>query len=119
MLLGCVPTSSANTTQWFFSADAWGGVPFSPEEKQAAVVEALAGRRVNRLVRQVDFEVSPRLSVRRFVAVFEVDARRRPPTFKSGYDVSFVLPEIPPERVLLTNVDTGVAWTVNVGRDGQ
>ena len=116
-LSSCVPGASANTTRWFFSAEAWGGDPFSPEEKQAIVVDALSAKRIDRLTRKVSYKVSPELTVRRFVAVFEVDGRRSPPRLRSGYDVSLELPDNAPESVTLTNTETGVAWAVDLAAE--
>ncbi|ADI13924.1 hypothetical protein [Truepera radiovictrix] len=108
---------------FFFSAEAWGGTPFSVEEKQLAMGRALLRGGFERLEQPVaHLAVSPETPearVRSFVAIFEVDASVRPPRIRTGYELELLVPDAPePLAVELVNGVTGVTNIVQIAPDG-
>lgn len=116
VLSACAPAvepEAARVVSLTFSADAWGGLPFTAEARQRAMVEAVLGRGVQRLEQAIatTVEVQPAsalLSVQQFTAFFEVDARDGLPIVTSGYRLELQLAQdIPVVHARLTNRATG------------
>ena len=101
---------------FFFSSDAWGGVPFSETEKQKVMVDAMLSGKPKRIDESVaNLPSTPGVRVRSFVALFEVDGSVRPPTMRSGYELELLVPysrEV--LSVELLNGETGVVNLVRV-----
>lgn len=117
VLSACAPAVQPEAVQvarLTFSADAWGGLPFTAEARQQAMVQAVLGRRVERLEQAVattvDVEpVGVALSVQRFTAFFEVDAHAGLPIVSSGYQLELHLAQgAPAVHARLTNRATGI-----------
>ena len=115
---GCMPLRGASRQQvsLFFSAEVWGGSPFSEIEKKQVFVEALKSKQSAFLLRLVPFEIlESSVLVSNFVAVYEVNARVGLPQIKSGYRVELDIPlSKPPERITLVNKLTGVSWSIRL-----
>jgi hypothetical protein len=116
-LAACAPAVQPEAVQALhltFSADAWGGLPFTAEARQRALVQAVLDRRVERLEQAVatTVEVQPvgvAISVQRFTAFFEVDARGGLPIVSSGYQLELQLAQnAPTVHARLTNRATGI-----------
>jgi hypothetical protein len=101
---------------FFFSAEAWGGVPFSEAEKQKVMVDAMLTGQPARIEAGVTHLLStPEAHVRSFVAVFEVDGSVRPPTMKAGYELELLVPQTREAlTVELINGETGIVNLVKV-----
>lgn len=121
-LSGCAPVVQPEVGQVVhltFSAAAWGGLPFTTEAKQQAMVQALLGRRVERLEQAVAWilETQPAsvtISVQHYTAFFEVDARGLP-LVTSGYQLKLHLPATAQTvRANLTNGATGVTRSIRL-----
>lgn len=104
--------------QYFFSADAWGGLPFSQEEMRTTLVEAVRGGSLRRVERRVPFRAVPDAWLS-FVALYEVDASESFPRIRSGYVLEVALTDGRPPRLALTNADTGVTRTIRLARDAR
>jgi hypothetical protein len=114
-LVGCVPATSANHLEFFFSEDVWGGSPFDETQKKQLFIKALKARDSERLSQDIPFEISDSsVTVKRFTALYEVDATIGLPEVRSGYLLELSFNGTPPERVTLTNSFTGVSWTVKL-----
>jgi hypothetical protein len=112
---GCVPATTARHLEFFFSEDVWGGSPFNEAQKKQLFVAALKTRDSERISQDVPFEISDAsVTVKRFSALYEVDANIGLPKVKSGYLLELALSPTPPERVTLTNTLTGVSWTIKL-----
>ena len=114
-LSACVPCADGDTRVLYFSAEVWGGSPFSEGQKRRVFLEALSSQSVRRLTQSVAFEFEePGVSVRRFAAVYEVNAKQKPPLVKNGYQLILELSEPPPERITLRNSETDVTWSLRI-----
>lgn len=118
---GETDVEASRLVRFFFSDEAWGGVPFSEAEKQKVMVDAMLSGKPTRLEAEVTHLPStPDVRVRSFVAVFEVDGSVRPPTMRSGYELELL---VPPSRetlsVELLNGETGVVNRVRVEPEGR
>lgn len=120
-------TSSAGAEQrtvtFFFSAEAWGGTPFSVQEKQEAMARAMLAsgpvRLEKRVVHLITAQGGAEAHVRNFTAVFEVDAGVRPPRMRTGYELELSVPRLARTlEVELVNGETGVVNIVRVDPDG-
>jgi hypothetical protein len=112
---GCVPATRAGHLEFFFSENIWGGSPFNEAQKKELFVEALKGRKSESATKPVPFEISDAsVIVKRFDALYQVDAVLGLPEVRSGYVLELDLPANPPERVTFTNRLTGVSWSVNL-----
>jgi len=100
----------------YFSAEAWGGVPFSEAQKQHVMVAAMLSREHSGLEHEVAHVLdTPGVQVRRFAAVYEVDGGARPPALLSGYELELLVPYGEDSlTVELVNGETGVANLVRV-----
>jgi hypothetical protein len=108
----CIPVLNQRITL-FFSAEVWGGSPFSEDDKQQTFIRALKSRQSEILIRAIPFEETS-LIVKRVYAVYEVNARVGLPKIISGYRVELELPADPPERITLLNQLTGVSWSIRL-----
>jgi hypothetical protein len=114
-LTGCIPTTDNTHLEFFFSEQMWGGSPFDEAQKKQLFVEALKGRKTESVSKPVAFEISDNsVTVKRFDALYEVNANVGLPEVRSGYLLELDLPASPPERVTLTNTLTGVSWSVKL-----
>jgi hypothetical protein len=114
-LVSCVPTVSTSHLEFFFSEEAWGGSPFNETEKKDLFVAALKARDSERISEEIPFEISDTsVTVKRFTALYEVDANIGLPKVRSGYVLELSLGTTPPERVTLTNMLTGVSWAIRL-----
>ncbi len=117
LLLGCVACVPSNLSSQhltlFFSAEVWGGSPFSEAERKETVVRALKSKASEVLLREVGFEESTSI-VKRVFAIYEVNARTGLPRIRNGYRVELELPSNPPERITLVNQFTGVRWSIRI-----
>jgi hypothetical protein len=114
-LTSCVPAVKGNHLEFFFSEQAWGGSPFDEAQKKQLFVEALKGKKTESVSQPVAFEISDSsVTVKRFDALYEVNATIGLPEVRSGYVLELDLPVSPPERVTLTNMLTGVSWSVKL-----
>jgi hypothetical protein len=116
---GNVQTTTAEVQRlvtFFFSAEAWGGVPFSEAEKQKVMVDAMLTGQPTRIESEVTHLLStPEAHVRSFVAVFEVDGSVRPPSMRAGYELELLVPQSREAlTVELINGDTGIVNLVEV-----
>jgi hypothetical protein len=119
-LASCVPATRANHLEFFFSEDVWGGSPFSETQKKQLFVAALKARDSERISQDIPFETSDAsVTVKRFTALYEVDASIGLPKVRSGYVLELSLGSMPPQRVTLTNTLTGVSWTVRLNAQDQ
>jgi len=116
-------TTTGRVVDFFFSAEAWGGTPFSLEEKQAVMARAMLSGEVERLEEEVPYlsggEGAAGAEVRAFTAVYEVDASERPPSVRAGYELELLVPRT--QEVLeieLVNSQTGVVNIVEVAPEG-
>ncbi len=100
----------------YFSAEAWGGVPFSEAQKQQAMVAAMLSREHSGLEHEVAHVLdTPGVQVRRFAAVYEVDGGAHPPALRSGYELELLVPHSEDNlTVELVNGETGVTNLVRV-----
>lgn len=114
------PTETLRAVEFFFSSEAWGGVPFSEAERQGVMVDALLSGEPKSLEANVLHLLStPDARVRRFVAVFEVDGSVRPPTMKTGFELELLVPRARETlSVELINAETGVVNLVEVAPEG-
>ncbi|MBS3967766.1 MAG: hypothetical protein KGZ60_10980 [Truepera sp.] len=117
VLSGCAPAvqpAAVQVVHLTFSADAWGGLPFTAEARQRTMVQAVLDRRVERLEQAVATTVDAQpasvlLSVQGFTAFFEVDARSGLPIVSSGYQLELHLAQgAPTVHARLTNRATGI-----------
>ena len=109
-------TAEERPVSFFFSDEAWGGLPFSAADKQKALVDAMVSGQPVRLERDVVHLLNaPEAHVSSFVAVFEVDGRVRPPTLRAGYELELLVRRSGEAvSVELINGDTGVVNVVRV-----
>jgi hypothetical protein len=115
VLAGCVPATTGAHLEFFFSEDVWGGSPFSEAQKKQLFVEALKARDSQRISQDVPFEINdPSVTVKRFTALYEVDAKVGLPTVRSGYVLELSLGANSPARITLTNEFTGVSWAIKI-----
>lgn len=105
---------------FYFSAEAWGGLPFTNVQKQQVMVDAMLSGEQPHLEREVvHLQDAPMVQVRRFAAVFEVDGSVRPPAMQSGYELELLVPRGREAlTVQLVNSETGVVNFVRVTPDG-
>jgi len=106
---------------FFFSSDAWGGVPFSESQKQKVMVDAMLRGELVRIDDDVaNLPNAPAdVRVRSFVALFEVDGGVRPPTMRAGYELELLVPHTRDVlNVELLNGETGVVNLVRVEPEG-
>jgi hypothetical protein len=114
-LTSCIPATQDHHLEFFFSEQVWGGSPFDEAQKKQLFVEALKDRKSERVTKPVPFELSDSsVVVKRFDALYEVNATIGLPKVRSGYVLELTLPASPPERVTLTNTLTGVSWSINL-----
>jgi hypothetical protein len=114
-LVSCLPVTENNHLEFFFSERVWGGSPFSEAQKKQVFVKALEARDRETLSEAVPFEVdNSAVSIKRFMAIYEVDASVGLPKVRSGYSLELTLPTPPLEHIKLTNKLTGVAWSVSL-----
>jgi hypothetical protein len=114
-LTSCIPATQGNHLEFFFSEQVWGGSPFDEAQKKQLFVEALKGKKSESVTKPVPFEMSDSsVIVKRFDALYEVNATIGLPEVRSGYVLELTLPASPPERITLTNKLTGVSWSVNL-----
>jgi hypothetical protein len=114
-LTSCVPAAQGRHLEFFFSEKVWGGGPFDEAQKKELFVEALKGRKSESVTKPVPFEISDdSVVVKRFDALYQVDAILGLPEVRSGYVLELALPANPPERVTFTNTLTGVSWSVDL-----
>jgi hypothetical protein len=114
-LTSCVPTTSTRQLEFFFSEDVWGGSPIDEAQKKQLFVAALETRGSESVSKDLPFEMSDTsVTVKRFAALYEVDATSGLPKVRSGYVLELSLNSTPPERVTLTNTLTGVTWTLRL-----
>lgn len=106
--------------RYFFSAEAWGGLPFGDAEKQQVMVEAMMSGGLARAETEVTHLLSaPNARVRSFVAVFEVDGTVQPPLLRAGYELELLVPySRDPLNVELINAETGVVNLVEIMPEG-
>lgn len=105
--------------QYTFSAEVWGGSPFSAEEKQRVMARAMLKRSLVRLEREVPQMASGAdFKVRHFLAVYQVDGRTAPPSIEVGYFLELMVPRKETTFSLdLINRNTNVANRVEVAPD--
>jgi hypothetical protein len=114
-LTNCVPATQQNHLEFFFSEDVWGGSPFDEAQKKQLFVAALKTRDSERISQDVPFEINDAsVIVKRFTALYEVDANIGLPKVRSGYVLELALGSTPPERVTLINTLTGVSWAIKL-----
>lgn len=114
-LSACLPGTDVDTRVLYFSADVWGGSPFTEGQKKRVFLEALSSQSVRRISQSVAFELEEEsVSVRRFAAVYEVSAKQRPPLVKNGYQLILELSGNPPKRIVLRNSETDVSWSLRI-----
>lgn len=120
-LTACVPRANPNTRVLLFSADVWGGSPFTEGQKRRVFLEALSAKSVRRLIKAIPFELENQTSlenqavtIRRFEAVYEVNAKQTPPLVKNNYRLMLELSDNPPERITLRNTMNGVTWSLRI-----
>lgn len=119
-LASCVPATSARHLEFFFSEEVWGGSPFDEAQKKQLFVEALKTRDSQSISQAIPFEINDTsVTVKRFAALYEVDANLGLPKVRSGYLLELSLGSAPPERITLTNRLTGVSWSVNLTAQDQ
>jgi hypothetical protein len=116
-LPGCAPQTQPSeataSVQFFFSSEAWGGVPFTAPEKQQALVRAMLSQSVERLERGATFVAERPVEISRAVAVYEVDRRGELPRLRAGYELELRAPEsLLGQRVTLTNRGSNVSRSV-------
>jgi hypothetical protein len=107
--------------EYFFSADAWGGLPFTDAQKQQVMVQAMVQRSLVRMELQVTHLLSASdARVRTFTAVYEVDGRSEPPRLRAGYTLELLVPHSgSPLTVELINGDTGRINLVEIAPEGS
>jgi len=105
---------------FYFSAEVWGGVPFTDAQKQQVMVEAMLSGERSHLEREVVHLLdTPGVQVRRFAAVFEVNGSVRPPAMRSGYELELLVPRGREALMVeLVNGETGVVNLVRVAPGG-
>ncbi len=105
---------------YFFSADAWGGLPFSEAQKQQVMVKAMLEHALVRMELPVTHLISATdAHVRTFTAVYEVDGRGDTPAMRAGYELELLVPRRETAlSVELINGDTGIANRVEIVPDG-
>lgn len=101
---------------YFFSAEAWGGLPFTEAQKQQVMIDAMLGRSLVRMELKVTHLLSaPEARVRVFTAVYEIDGREASPILRAGYELELLVPHSQtPLSVELINAETGVINLVEV-----
>lgn len=106
---------------YFFSAEAWGGLPFSEAQEQQVMVRAMLERSLVRMELEVTHLLSaPEARVRAFTAVFEVDGRVEPPALRAGYELELLVPHSQtPLTVELINGETGTTNLVEIVPEGS
>jgi hypothetical protein len=114
-LTSCAPATQDMHLEFFFSEQVWGGSPFNEVQKKQVFVTALKARDTERISEPVPFEISnTSIRVKRFAALYEVDANLGLPKVRSGYVLELSLGATPPERITLTNTFTGVSWSIKL-----
>ncbi len=107
-------TSSPEIKNFFFSSDTWGGLPFSVQAKQHALVAATLRNDIMRLEEDLPFVIEPaEARVQQFQAIFEVDVRSGVPQTRSGYALQVIVPQ-GLDTVILTNELSGVSNAVSL-----
>lgn len=114
-------TEDLRLVRYFFSAEAWGGLPFSEVQEQQVMVDAMLKRSLVRMELEVTHLLSaPEARVRAFKAVFEVDGRVEPPSMRAGYELELLVPHSQtPFTVELINGETGTINLVKITPDGS
>jgi hypothetical protein len=115
----CFPgtQNSERHLEFFFSDEVWGGSPFDEAQKKEVFVAALKARDSERISEDVPFETVAAVTVKRFMALYEVDANIGLPKVRSGYLLELAVSDPSVERVTLTNSLTGVSWAINLNQD--
>jgi hypothetical protein len=105
---------------YFFSAEAWGGLPFTDAQKQQVMVQAMTQRSLVRMELQVTHLLSTSdARVSAFTAVYEIDGRTEPPRLRAGYTLELLVPHSgSPLTVELINGDTGKINLVEIAPEG-
>lgn len=106
---------------YFFSAEAWGGLPFSEEQKQQVMVRAMLEHSLVRMELPVTHLLSASdAHVRTFKAVYEIDGRADTPTLRAGYELELLVPRSQvPLTIELINGNTGITNRVEIVPDGS
>lgn len=106
---------------YFFSAEAWGGLPFSDEQMQQVMVRAMLEHALVRMELPVTHLLdAPNAHVRAFTAVYEIDGRGDTPSLRAGYELELLVPRSgSPLIIELINGDTGITNRVEVTPDGS
>ncbi len=101
---------------FYFSAEAWGDLPFTGPQKQQVMIDAMLSGERSHLEREVPHRLDASgVRVRHFAAVYEVDGGVRPPAMRSGYELELLVPRSRDAlMVKLVNGETGVANLVQV-----
>jgi len=105
--------------QFFFSSEAWGGLPFSQLEKQSLLVKAVSAKSLERIEIPTSYSVESvdglPVAVVSFVALYEVDAFKDFPNIRSGFvlEIDKRGTELP-QRVRVVNEETGVSRVVRL-----
>jgi hypothetical protein len=113
----CVPATqtSVRHLEFFFSDEIWGGSPFSEAQRKDLFVAALKTRGSERISKEVPFETADTsVTVKRFSALYEVNANIGLPKVRSGYVLELSISDPLLERVTLTNTLTGVSWSITL-----
>ncbi len=125
-LWGCAPQTDSSETRtseseavrsvhFFFSSEAWGGLPFTISERQQILVRATLSRSIVRAERPVRFAADEPVRVSEAVAVYEVDKRQGLPTLVSGYRLELQVPEsLLGNQITLVNRSSNVARVVTL-----
>lgn len=112
-------TSGLDIEQFFFSSEAWGGLPFSQVEKQTLLVKAVSAKSLERIEIPVAYSYesvdASTVDVVSFVAIYEVDAFKDFPNIRSGYVLEIdKATTVLPQRVRVVNEETGVSRVVRL-----
>jgi hypothetical protein len=119
-LVSCVPATTTKHLEFFFSEDVWGGSPFDEAQKKQLFVAALKTRGSESISKDIPFALvntvgnDDSVTVKRFAALYEVDANLGLPKVRSGYVLELALGSTPPERITLINTLTGVSWAIKL-----
>ncbi len=111
----CLPSQRAypnDANILTFSADIWGGTPFNEAQKKNLFVKALSSKTKERIEQDIPYTLEGNAEVSWFLAFYEVDARKLPPSLNNGFEL--VVANGTASELKLTNSINGVSWLVKL-----
>lgn len=113
----CIPSQRvypSDASILIFSADVWGGTPFDEAEKKTVFMKALSSKTKERIEQDIPYKIEGKAKVSWFLAFYEVDASKLPPSLSSGFEL-VVSPNTASELTLTNNI-SGVSWLVKLSK---